>query len=140
MPELYIPQHLAKKPPARIVFWVSRKLNHIMCPPSPLAPAPTGYEKIECRYAHEVDKWSGKLRAQEKRLREMTDEERYNFEEPIRQHGIAELRKALAKANDPVNRQFLDAAIKALERKRESRRQEVVETFMHAEAKEGVAP
>lgn len=69
----------------------------------------------------------------------MTDEERYNFEQPIRDHGIAILREALSKATDQVNRQFLAASISALERKRESRRQEYVETFMHAEAKEGVA-
>ena len=69
----------------------------------------------------------------------MTDEERYNFEEPIRAHGIAELRKALAKANDPINKQFIASSIEALERKRELLRKEHVETYMHVEAHEGVA-
>ena len=117
-----------------VVFWFSKKLDHIMLPPSPLAPAPTGYQRIECRHAHEVDKWSARLRAQEKRLREMNDEERYNFEEPIRAHGIAELRKLLANSTDQANREFLAQGISNLERKREARRKEHVETFMHIEA------
>jgi hypothetical protein len=114
-----------------------------MCAPSSepgVSDAPVGYEKIECRHAHEVEKWSSRLRAQEKRLREMTDEERYNFEEPIRAHGLIELRKQLAQAKDPVNRGFLDAAIRLLERNRARQKQEKTETFMHVEAHEGVAP
>ena len=117
-----------------VVFWHSKKLDHIMLPPSPVAPPPTGYQRIECRHAHEVDKWSARLRAQEKRLREMNDEERYNFEEPIRAHGIAELRKLLSKATDQANREFLAQSISNLERKREARRKEHVETYMHIEA------
>lgn len=110
-----------------------------MNPPHHSCHAPEGYERIECRHAHEVDKWSARLRAQEKRIREMNDEERYNYEEPIRAHGIAVLREALSKATDPVNRVFLSSSIQALERKREQRRKEHVETMMHCEAKEGVA-
>lgn len=123
-----------------VVFWVMRKPRFfIMCPPSPIAPAPQGYERIECIHAHEVDKWSKRLRDQEKSLREMTEEERYNFEEPIRAHGIALLREALTKATDPVNRGFIAASIASLEQKREQRRKEYTDTFMHCEAKEGVA-
>jgi hypothetical protein len=137
MTKLILPLHYAQmsKP---VVFWYSKKLQHIMCPPSIVHDPPSGYEKIECRHAHEVDKWSNMLRAQEKRVKEMTDEERYNFEEPIRAQGIAELKKQLMHAN-PINRGFLEAAIKLLEMKREERKKEVVETAMHCEAKEGVA-
>jgi hypothetical protein len=129
---LWLPPRLAQmaKP---VVFWWSQKLGHILLPASPIAPAPTGYQRIECRHAHEVDTWSARLRAQEKRIREMTDEERYNFEEPIRVHGIAELRKALQAATDPANRIFLARSIENLEAKREARRKEYVETYMHVE-------
>ncbi len=137
MSRLIVPRHVQMTQP--IVFWYSKKLDHILNPPSPIAPAPEGYQRIECIHAHEVDKWSSRLRAQEKRLREMTDEERYEFEEPIRAHGIACLRKALATATDRTNREFIVAAIAGLERKRELRRKEHVETMMHCEAKEGVA-
>lgn len=116
-----------------VVFWWSQKLDHILLPASPIAPSPTGYQRIECRHAHEVEKWSECLRQQEKRIREMTDEERYNFEEPIRVHGIVELRKLLANATDPKNRIFLKRSIELLEQKREQRRKEYVETYMHAE-------
>lgn len=116
-----------------VVFWHSVKLDHILLPASPIAPAPTGYQRIECRHAHEVEKWSERLRQQEKRIREMTDEERYNFEQPIRDHGIAELRKALKAATDPMNRGFLLRAIENIESKREKARKEYVETYMHIE-------
>ena len=142
MSNLILPSHLRRhhvQMTTPIVFWFSKRLDHIMNPPHWSVPAPEGYERIECKHAHEVDKWSARLRAQEKRIREMTEEERYNFEEPIRAHGLRILREQLQKATDPVNRVFLSSSIQALERKREQRRKEYVETFMHAEAKEGVA-
>src|SRR3954469_17202795 len=133
MGRLILPRHNVQMSQP-VIFWFSRSLDYIMLPPSPVAPAPTGYQRIECRHAHEVDKWSARLRAQEKRMRDMNDEERYNFEEPIRAHGIAELRKALANATDQPNREFLSASIANLEKKREARRKEYVETYMHIEA------
>lgn len=138
MSKLWLPQRYVQmaKP---VVFWFSKKLDHILLPPSPIAPAPNGYQRIECIHAHEVELWSNRLRAQEKRIREMTDEERYRFEEPIRAHMIQELRSLLQKATDAANRAFLLRSIELIEKKREQRRQEFVETFMHCEAKEGVA-
>lgn len=135
MTRLYLPRRQVQMSNP-IVFWFSKRLDHIMVPASPIAPAPTGYQRIECVHAHQVDKWSERLRQQEKRIREMTEQERYNFEEPIRAHGIAELRKLLSKATDPINRIFLSSSIAQLERKRELRRKEYVETYMHAEAHE----
>lgn len=141
MSKLILPRHLRNAQMSKpVVFWFSKKLDHILLPASPVAPAPKGYERIECRHANEVDLWSNRLRAQEKRIREMTDEERYNFEEPIRAHMLRELRANLAKAKDPVNREFLSRSIEMIERKREQRRKEFVETYMHAEGHEGVAP
>jgi hypothetical protein len=132
---LILPRRLVRmaKP---VVFWHSAQLDHILLPACPIAPAPTGYVRIECIHAHEVDTWSERLRQQEKRIREMTDEERYNFEEPIRAHGIAELRKALLAAKDPVNRIFIQRSIDNIEAKREKARKEYVETYMHIEGYE----
>jgi hypothetical protein len=138
---LYVPKSYRQAQMSKpVVFWFNRKLQFIMCPPSPIAPPPNGYERIECRHAHEVELWSNRLRQQEKRIREMTEAERYAFEEPIRADMLQELRALLAKATDPVNREFLAASIRMIEQKREQRRKEVIETYMSCEAKEGVAP
>lgn len=136
---LYLPARINAQMAKPIVFWYSKKLDHIMCAPSHIPPAPNGYEKIECRHAHEVETWSARLRAQEKRLDDMTAEERYNFEEPIRSHMLQELRKNLRDATDPVNREFLARSIFRIERKREHMRQEHIERVMHCEKSEGVA-
>lgn len=122
-----------------IVFFWSQKLQHIILPPHWSIPAPVGYEKIECRHAHDADVWSERLRQQEKRIHEMTLEERYNFEEPIRDHMMNELRKNLRDAKDPTNRAFLLRAIEKISEKREKMRKDVIESKMAFEAKEGVA-
>jgi hypothetical protein len=69
----------------------------------------------------------------------MSLEERYNFEEPIRQHMMSELRANLQSATDPTNRIFLERAIEQIQKKREHVYKEVVESRMACEAKEGVA-
>jgi hypothetical protein len=139
MSGLFLPRKQAQMSKA-IVFWFNRSADFIMCPPSPVAPAPAGFEKIECRHAAQVDMWSRRLRRQEKRIREMTDVERFEFEGKVQSGIIEEMKKCLANATDQVNREFLSYFIKKAEEKRSARRMEVVETFMHVEAKEGVAP
>jgi hypothetical protein len=123
-----------------IVFWYSKKLDYLMNPPSPLVPAPEGYEKIECRHAHEVDKWSARLRAQEKRISEMTDEERYIFEDRIRADALVQARKNLATMTDPFNREMAAEIIRRMETSRDkAARPTEIESFQACEAKEGVA-
>ena len=142
MSELILPDYLRKRNAQMttpICFWYSKKLQHIMNPPHHSIPAPAGYERIECRHAAEVDLWSARLRAQDKRIAEMTLEERYNYEEPIRAHMMQELRENLQKATTPVNKAFLARAIESLQKKREHIYKEVVESRMACEAKEGVA-
>lgn len=106
------------------------------------APAPSGYERIECRHAHEIEKWSKRLAAQEKRFREMTDEERDTFEEGVWKHMMSTLRDNLLKA-DPKNRMFLEQSIKRLEERHQRNRLRRMEadavSYMHCESKEGVA-
>jgi hypothetical protein len=122
-----------------IVFWYQKKTDFIMCPPSPIAPPPKGFIKIECRHAVDVDIWSRRLRRQEKRIREMTDIERFEYEGKIKSEIIEEMKRCLANSTDSVNKQFMAAAIRMAEEQREKRRMEVVETWMACEAKEGVA-
>ena len=118
---LWIPDHL--KPahkPVNIVFWFSRKLNRINVGLPEQYPIPRvllnlGFEKVVCRSAHDVDLWSQKLRDQEKRDSEMSDEERYNFEGPLR----AELRKDLVSrmlnSRNQFNRDFCKAALQRMD-------------------------
>lgn len=123
-----------------VVFWINREADFIMIPPSPIAHPPTGFQKIECKHAHEVEAWSARLRAQEKRYREMTDIERFDYEGKVQSSIIAEMRACLARSTDAMNRRFMAIAIAKAEQKREQRRMEIVETYMHCEAKENVAP
>jgi hypothetical protein len=141
MSTLIVPRHLARpahKP--KIVFWHQPKTGFIMCPPSPVAPPPQGFQKIECQNAAEVDMWSRRLRRQEKRLHEMTEAERFEYEGRIQSDIIEEMKKCLAASNDTTNREFMAYFIRMAEEKREKRRMEVIETWMACEAKDGVAP
>jgi len=139
MSKLYLPRKYAQmsKP---VVFWFNRTADFIMCPPSPIAPPPAGFERIECRHAHEADSWSARLRLQEKRMREMTEFERFEYEGKVQASIIEEMEKCLARATDQTNREFLAYFIRLAKEKQRRRAVEVVETYMHAEAKEGVAP
>jgi hypothetical protein len=122
-----------------VVFWRQKKTSFIMLPADPNCQAPAGFDKIECIHAHEADKWSSRLRDQEKRLREMSEEERYNFEEPIRSAMLRELEDNFRKANDPVNREFIAASIKLIKERRARQQTTIQESYMRFESKEGVA-
>jgi len=124
-----------------IVFWWNKKRDHIMNAPGPYVAPPTGYERIECRHAHEVDTWSNRLRAQEKRIREMTDEEHYVYEDAIRFDMIEQLKKDLSNCHDEKNRLFITAAIQYATESREKARPAHIkyETTQACEAEEGIA-
>lgn len=137
---LWLPrQHAQMTKP--IVFWFNKKRDFIMNPPGPDCLPPTGYERIECRHAHEVDTWSNRLRAQEKRIHEMTVEERYVFEDAIRFDMIEEMKKQLAEAPNPQSKMFLTAAIEHFTQRREAARpaHQAIESHMGCESEEGVA-
>jgi hypothetical protein len=140
--DLFIPKHLAKTShkPLAIVFWFSRKVNRILVGLPEEHPVPPilrnlGFEKIVCRSAREVDKWSQKMRDQERRDEEMTDEQREAFEGPLR----AELRKDLVwrmeNSRNAINREFCRQALAnmdAEEQKQKAKR----ESMMHVEGYE----
>jgi len=135
---LWIPDHL--KPahkPVNVVFWYSKRLNRINVGlpeqyPVPQVLANIGFEKIVCRSAHDVDLWSQKMRDQETRDEELTDEQRELFEGPLR----AELRKDLVykmmHSRNQVNRDFCRAALQKMDDD-EARRKVKRESIMHAE-------
>lgn len=118
-----------------IVFLYAKKIDWIILPADPRMELP-GYERIECRHAHEVEKWSAKLRSQEQRMKELNDEERYNVEEPLRSYGEAELVKALQTATTEANKKFLARSIENIRKKREQARKEYVDSYMHVEGYE----
>lgn len=141
MSKILVPAHVRRqvqmsKP---VVFWWSKKLGHIMVPPHWSVPEPVGYERIECRHAHEVDAWSERLRQQEKRILEMDMEQRYYFEEPIRAHMLEELKKNYREAKDPTNKAFLARAIEKIMEKRKNAYAATVEGKMACESRDGVA-
>jgi len=124
-----------------VCFWRNKKRDHLMNAPGPDVVPPTGYEKIECRHAHEVEKWSNALRAQETRIRQMDDQERFEYEDALRADMLAEMRKNLAESTDLVNRVFMAKAIEHFEQQREKARPIHIkrETYQACEAEEGVA-
>jgi hypothetical protein len=123
-----------------VVFWFSKKLDHIMLPASAIAPPPSGYERIECRHAHEVDTWSNRLRGQEKRFFEMTDLERFEYEGKIQSFIIEEMELCLAQSNDSKNKQFMQWFIQRAKEQRASRRPpKAPESHMACEAETDVA-
>jgi hypothetical protein len=123
-----------------VVFWHCPKLDHIILPASPIAPPPSGYQRIECRHAYEVDLWSGRLRAQEKRFFEMTDLERFEYEGKIQSHIIEEMELCLKTSVDSKNKQFMQWFIQRAKEQRASRRPpKPPEQHMACEAEDGVA-
>ncbi len=89
-----------------------------------------GFEKIVCRSAAEVDLWDKKMRAQEQREDEMSDEAREAFEGPIRAWARAQLVTSLMNARNEINRTFCRAALDKMDAD-EKRRQMKKESFMH---------
>ena len=124
-----------------IVFWYSSKLDHILNPPHHTIEPPTGYVKIECRHAHEVDTWSKRLRAQEKRIAGMTDHERYLYEDKIRAHAIEQIKKDIQNKPDDFNRKLAVELLRRMEASRAKAAVPVlVEGVMACEKEEGIAP
>lgn len=132
MSNLILPRRYAQMRKA-VVFWFNRSADFIMLPPSPIAPPPAGFERIECRHANEVDSWSARLRLQDKRLREMNAIERFEFEGKVQSSIIEEMKACYQRSTDPVNREFMAIAIRKAEEKREKRQMEVIESYMHIE-------
>ncbi len=98
MPDLWLPQHLrpAVKRTA-VVFYHNPTTDHTLVGFPEQFPCPhKGYKK---------------LRAQEKRTEEMTDEQREAVEGPMRRQARAELYQKMVNSRNAMNREFCKAAI-----------------------------
>lgn len=138
---LWIPKHLrpANKP-VNVVFYHSKTIDaanggRVMVGFPEQFPAPKGFVKIVCRSAAEVEKWSEKLRQQERRDDQMTDEQREAVEGPIRDYARKQLLHLMANARNQVNRDFCKAALDLMD-KDDAKRRMKRESFMHIEAAE----
>ena len=124
-----------------VVFYWSQKHNRIAVGapeefPLPKILAEQGFQKIVCRSASEVDRWSQRMRDQEKRDAEMTDEQRYAFEGPLREALRKELVTKMMNSKNALNRDFCRAALQQMDAADEEQKRAKTESMMHAEAYE----
>lgn len=139
---LLIPEHLkGGQKRVAVVFYHSKKLNHITIGAPENYPVPQimvnlGYDKVVCRNAHDVELWSAKMRDQERREAEKTDEEREAFEGPLRDMLRKDLVSRMMNAKDAVNREFCRQSIAQIDAKAEEAKKMKRVSFMHAEAAE----
>lgn len=136
MPDLWLPSHLksAQKRIA-VVFYENKASGRIMVgfPENFPIPKPfelAGFQKVVCRSAAEVDLYDKKMRAQEKREEEMTDEQREAAEGPIRDWARAQLVTSMMNARNTLNKEFCRSALAKMDAD-EQRRKMKRESFMH---------
>jgi hypothetical protein len=139
---VWVPNHLR---PARkfvnVVFYFNKSTNHVSIGAPESFPLPTvlsnlGYQKVVCRSAKEVDTWSQKMRDQERRQEEMTDEQREAFEGPLRAMIRGNLVTQMLNSSDAKNREFCRQAIANIDAEEEARKKIKRVSYMHAEANE----
>ncbi len=130
---LWLPKRLR---PARkltkVVFYFNWTTQHIMVGFPEEFPCPLpGYTKIVCQNAAEVDKWDKKMRDQERRIEEMTDEQRAQFEQPIRDYARKQLIHQMLTARNDLNREFCRQALKNMDEWDEQQKKKKKESFQH---------
>ncbi len=132
-PELWLPSHI--KPAVKrtaVVFYHNPTTDHTLVGFPEQFPCPhRGYQKIVCQNAVEVDKWDKKLRAQEKRIEEMTDEQREAVEGPMRRQARAELYTKMVNARNDFNREFCRQAIAQIDAYEDELKKKKTEAYMH---------
>lgn len=135
---LWVPKHL--RPAVKriaVVFYHNPTTQRIIVGfpdnfPVPPSFAKAGFQKIVCTSAHELEIWSQKLRDQERRDEEMTDEQREAFEGPIRAWARQELVTSFMNARNAINKEFCRFALNKFDED-ERRRKMKKESFMHIE-------
>lgn len=138
---IWVPDHLkGGRKFVAVVFYFNRKINRMLVGAPEQFPIPrllrnAGYEKIVCRNAHDVDLWSQKMREQERRDEEMTEQQRDAFEGPLRALLRQELVTKMLNSRNAVNREFCRAALQRMDED-EARRKVRRESWMHIEAAE----
>jgi hypothetical protein len=119
----------------KIYFWHNPRTDHIYQGAGPQFDSfmPPGYERITCNHAWEAERWSQRLRDQEKRIAEATDYERELIEGPMRVDLRAELNKKIKEARNGVNRRLLEVSLQKLN-ELEAKGKAVRESWLHVEA------
>lgn len=133
MADLWLPQHLR---PAvkrtRVVFYHNPTTDHVLVGFPEQFPCPhKGYVKIVCQNAAEVDRWDKKLRDQERRIEEMSDEQREAIEAPVRRAARADLYAKMINARNAMNREFCRQAIAKIDEYEEQLKKKKIESFQH---------
>jgi hypothetical protein len=136
---LWVPKHL--RPAVKriaVVFYFNPTDKRIIVGfpdnfPVPPSFAKAGYQKIVCTSAHELEIWSQKLRDQERRDEEMTDEQREAFEGPIRAWARQELVTAFMNARNAINKDFCRHALEKMDEDERRRKMKKI-SYMHQEA------
>jgi hypothetical protein len=130
---LWLPSHLR---PARkkisVVFYkwkIGETIRYTVGAPVDY-PAPRGAEKIVCETATEVDKYDRILREQERADHEMTEEERYEFEAPIRKYLREDLYNRMVNSKNTINREFCRMALAKMD-EYEAKNKERKESVQH---------
>ncbi len=133
MTTLWLPKSV--KPAVKrtaVVFYWNKDTDHTLVGFPEQFPCPhKGYQKIVCQNAADVDRWDAKLRAQEKRIEEMTDEQREAIEGPMRRQARAELYTLMANARNEFNREFCRQGIAKIDEYEEELKKKKTEKFQH---------
>jgi len=132
---LWIPKHLR---PAvkriRIVFYYNPAIDRVEVgfPEEFDCPLP-GYQKIVCQTARDVEKWSEKKRQQDRRDKELTDEQREAIEGPVRDAVRKELVSKMMNSRNQINRDFCRWALQKMDEQDDLRKKQKIESYMHSE-------
>lgn len=119
-----------------VVFYVHAVSKRILVGfPEPF-PAPDGFWKVVARNAREVEIMSEKMRDQDRRDQQMSDEEREAFEAPIRAWARGQLHHAMANSRNQINRDFCKAALARMDEDDAKRARNKKESYMHIEGYE----
>lgn len=123
----------------KIYFWHNPRTDHILqgAPPRFDSLKPPGYLTVECNHAYEAESWSARLHEQDKRVKEMTEFERLQFEKPmianLRHELETQLRNIEKNKNKAAAAALLKIQLKKLE-EYEAKFYSKYESFMHVEA------
>lgn len=129
LPPSYRNAQLSKK----IVFYKHVKTGRITMGFPEEFQAPRGQQKIVCTSAAEAERWSQRMRDQDRLDEEMTEYERELVEGPMRDYARKELQTLMANARNPFNRDFCEYALKQIDEK-EAKGKMIRLSYLHSEA------
>jgi hypothetical protein len=90
-----------------VVYWLDTINGTVKMGLPEQFPAPPFHEKIVCNTVWDVDRWSQKMREQERIRQQMDDDKRGAEEERIRGEIRAHIHRQMANSRNNLNRDFL---------------------------------